>query len=137
MDNDILTLVAARPGRVRDGLQALLEAIPQIEMIDHVGDGASAIKSVVEHRPALVLLDTNLPGDEVWAVLRQIKAQWPQARCLIMSDSGQQRRAAKAAGADGMLLKGFLAAELVAVIKKLKLLPQEKPQTRMFGWRDH
>jgi len=124
MNGDISTLVAARPGRVRDGLQALLAAIPQIEMIGQADDGASALKSVVEHRPALVLLDTNLPGNEAWVVLRQIKAQWPQARCLIMSDSGQQRRAAKAAGADGMLLKGFLAAELVATIKELKLLPQ-------------
>ncbi len=124
MNGDISTLIAARPGRVRDGLQALLAAIPQIEMIGQADDGASALKSVVEHRPALVLLDTNLPGNEVWAVLRQIKAQWPQARCLIMSDSGQQRRAAQAAGADGMLLKGFLAAELLAAIKELKLLPQ-------------
>ena len=124
MNGDISILVAARPGRVRDGLQALLAAIPQIEMIGQADDGASALKSVVEHRPALVLLDTNLPGDEVLAVLRQIKAQWPQARCLIMSDSGQQRRTAKAAGADGMLLKGFLAAELLTAIRELKLLPQ-------------
>ena len=124
MNGDISTLVAARPGRVRDGLQALLAAIPQIEMIGQADDGASALKSVVEHRPALVLLDTNLPGNEAWVVLRQIKAQWPQARCLIMSDSGQQRRAAKAAGADGMLLKGFLAAELLTAIRELNLLPQ-------------
>ncbi len=124
MSGDVAILVAARPGRVRDGLQALLAAIPQIKMIGHADDGVSVLERVAEHKPALVLLDTNLPDGEVWAVLRQIKIRCPQARCLIMSDTGQQRRAAKAAGADGVLLKGFLAAELVAAIKELCLLPQ-------------
>jgi DNA-binding NarL/FixJ family response regulator len=124
MSGDVVTLVAARPGRVRDGLQALLAAIPQIEIIGHADDGASALECVAEHKPALVLLDTNLPDGQVWTVLKQIKMRCPQARCLIISDTSQQRQAAKAAGADGVLLKGFLAAELVAVIKELCLLSQ-------------
>lgn len=119
MQPDVLVLIAARPGLIRDGLQAVLAAMPQIEMMDPVDDGPSALKKMAEHQPALVLLDTNLPDDQVWTLLQQIKARWPQIQCLILADSGRQQQTAQAAGADGVLIKGFPTKELYASVKRL------------------
>jgi DNA-binding NarL/FixJ family response regulator len=114
----LLTLVAAMPGRMQDSLQALLETMPGV-VTDRAGDGAAALRMVVEQHPDLVLLDTNLPGEPGWGVLEQIKAQQPQTRCLVLAGSILQRQAAQAAGADGVLLKGFSTAELFATIEEM------------------
>jgi DNA-binding NarL/FixJ family response regulator len=74
---------------------------------------------VVEQQPLVVLLDTNLPGEQGWGVLEQIKVQRPHTRCLVLADSVRQRQTAWAAGADGVLLKGFSTAELFAAIDRV------------------
>ena len=119
MNNHAPVLIVARPGRMRDGLQALLAAMPQIGSVDLTDDGPSALSTAPNQHPALVLLDTRTSGDETLAVLRQIKTRWPLARCLLLVDTDRQRRLARAAGADGVLLKGFQADQLFATVEGL------------------
>jgi DNA-binding NarL/FixJ family response regulator len=118
-ENRASALIAARPGPLQDGLQALMTAIPQIEIVARADDASAVVRLVTEYRPSLVLLDTSLVGNEAWTMLRQIKAEWPQARCTVLADNVQQQQEATAAGADAVLLKGFPAARLVATIEKL------------------
>jgi DNA-binding NarL/FixJ family response regulator len=113
MPTDVLILVAAKPGVLRDGFQAVLAAIPRTKVIDPVDNSASALRAVAEHQPALILLDTNLPDYQVWTLLEQIKTQ---------------QQTAQAADADGVLIKGCSAREFYATINKL--LPQHDPSTR-------
>jgi len=119
MKNHTPALIVARPGRVRDGLQALLTTVPQIGTVDLADDGPSALRMVRRRHPALVLLDINLHDDEVSTLLRQIKARWPQTRCLVLADSVRLQQMARDAGADSVLLKGFPAAQLFATIEGL------------------
>lgn len=112
-------LIVARPSPLRDGLRALLTTMPQIEIIGPVDDAPSALKMVTEQRPAVVVLNPNLAGDEVWTVLRGIKAEGTQTRCIILADNIQQQQVAKAAGADYALLKGFAATRLLRTIESL------------------
>ena len=122
MDNPVLALIVAHPGPVRDGLRALLTAIPQVESSKEVDDASSALRIVKEHHPALVLISVDLSGDEVWDLLRQIKAERPQTRSILLVNDVHQQRLAQAAGADGVLLEGSPASKLSATIKSL--LPQ-------------
>jgi len=119
MRTNPLILIAAKPGVERDGFQAVLAAMPQIKVIDPAGDGALALRAVAEHRPALILLAVNLPDLQVWTLLEQVKAQWPQVQCLVLADNRQQRRVAQAAGADHVLIKGCLAKEFYANIDSM------------------
>jgi DNA-binding NarL/FixJ family response regulator len=128
MPTDVLILVAAKPGVLRDGFQAVLAAIPRTKVIDPVDNSASALRAVAEHQPALILLDTNLPDYQVWTLLEQIKTQWSQIKCLVLADNRQQQQTAQAADADGVLIKGCSAREFYATINKL--LPQHDPSTR-------
>jgi DNA-binding NarL/FixJ family response regulator len=112
---------------MRVSLQALLAAMPELEKIELADDDATALELVAEGGPAVVLLDTNLPGDDgVWAVLEQIKAQWPQVQCLVMADNNRQKQAAQDAGADEVLVKGFPTLELFVAVERLLLQKEVK-----------
>lgn len=110
-------LIVARPTRVRDGLEVLLRTRSEIEVIDCIDDPSSALRMVIERPPALMILNTNLPNNQVWTVLKQVKAEWPQIRCLVLTDDARQKQTAEVAGADAVLLNGFKMAELFAVIE--------------------
>ncbi len=112
-------LIVARPDRKRDSVRAMLKAIPQLKIIEQADDGPAALKKIANHRPALVLLDSNLPENKVWSVLKQIKAEWPQTLCLILIDTSDQRPMAETAGADGVLVAEFSITKLGATIDKL------------------
>jgi DNA-binding response OmpR family regulator len=88
----------------------------QIETTYEVNDLPSALKMAFERCPALVILDTDLNGTDVWMAVRRIKARWPQARCILLANDAQQFQEGESAGADAVLLKGFPAARLAATI---------------------
>jgi DNA-binding NarL/FixJ family response regulator len=94
-------------------------SLPQIEIVRLVEDTPSALQVVTEHNPDLVLVDTNLSGNGVLHIPRQIKAMEAQSRCLILADNIQQQREAIIAGADAVLIKGAPAAKLFETIEEL------------------
>jgi DNA-binding NarL/FixJ family response regulator len=104
---------------MRDGLQVLLKAIPEVKIIDKVDNSSTALQVIAEQRPALVLLGYDLPGEETEAILKQAKATWPQSRCIALAGSVQQQYLAQTAGADDVLLVGFSAAAFFTTIETL------------------
>jgi DNA-binding NarL/FixJ family response regulator len=124
--NHMSALIVARPGRMRNGLRALLRTIPRIEIVGQVDQGSAALEMVTLERSALVLLDSSLPFEEMRMALKQIKAEWPQTRCIVLVDNIQQQGMAQAAGADGVLLKGFAAETLFMTIDEV-LMRVDKP----------
>ena len=111
--------IVAEPGRFRDSLRALLTATPQIDAVYQADDAVSALRAIAENHAALMLLDGSLPGSEMDAVLRRIKAERPQVRCIVLADNARQQQEAKVAGADAVLLKGFPTAELFQTVERL------------------
>jgi DNA-binding response OmpR family regulator len=65
------------------------------------------------------VLDTNLPDGRVWEVLKQVRGGPTLTRCVIMAENMRQLEMAKAAGADGVLIKGFSTAALYLMIDEL------------------
>jgi DNA-binding NarL/FixJ family response regulator len=103
-----------------------MAAIPQIEVVGTADDVSAAQGMAVERCPDLVLLDTNLPGEEALSAVRQLRLACPQARCIVLADNVEQQQEAAAAGADVVLLKGFPAAELIATIEELVAQPEAR-----------
>ncbi len=127
MKNGMSTLIVVKPGRMRDSLRALLRAIPGVSIIGQVDNSSSALEMIVNHQPALTLLATNLPGDEIWHVLKQIKGKQLQTRCLVLAGTLQQQWLAKNAGADSVLLAGFPAAKFYETIEELRAEQKVSP----------
>ncbi len=126
MEDQFTAFVVARSGRMRDGLIALLRAIPEIGAVEQLGDDAAVLASVPDHRQALILLDASLMNQEVWTLMKQCKSRQSQdhCKCLVLVDNSFQQRMALAAGADGVLLAGFPAAEFFATVENLLGRPQ-------------
>jgi len=119
LNHCISVLIASRPDRRRDGVRAMLKAIPHLKIINQADDGPTALKMMADHRPALVLLDSNLPDGTAWTVLKQIKTEWPQTLCLALIDTIDQRSMAETVGADGILMTEFSMMELGAAIVRV------------------
>ena len=115
-------LIIARPGPLRESLEALVGTMPQMGAVDVASDVRLPWTAVAGRRPALVLLEVARTGDGVWKSVRWAKTRWPQARTIVLVGSVDQQAEAEAAGADAVLLQGFPAGKLVAAI--VKLLPQ-------------
>ena len=114
-----LALIVARPGPLRNGLQALMTTMPQIEVLAETSHPAALLRMGAEIRPHVVLLEASLPEEQVWAAVRQIKSEWSQTRSIVLVEDSQQQKAVQAAGADVALLKGYPAAKLIAAIEGL------------------
>jgi DNA-binding response OmpR family regulator len=112
-------LIVALPSRMRDSLALLLASVLDRIAVRLADDCCAANRIMVEQRPALVLLDTNLPGEDVWSLLESMGANGSRSRCLVLADSVRQQKRARSAGADAALLKGYPAVELYAVVENL------------------
>ena len=100
-------------------LRILLKSRPGITIVGSADDSSSVLRLISEHYPVLVLLDTNLPGEDITTVLEQVKASGPENRSLVLVENFNQQQEAKAAGADVALVKGFRTAKLFAIIERL------------------
>jgi DNA-binding NarL/FixJ family response regulator len=112
-------LLIARPGRMREGLQALLRSIPEIEIVGQADWESQALALIAQQHPALVLLDSSLTPREMLPTLMQIKGEYPRMRCIVLVENAQQQDAARDAGADTALITGFSAEVLHAAIDQV------------------
>lgn len=116
-------VIIGQPGRAHDGLQALLSAVSQIEVVG-VGMNVSAVaRNSANCQPALVLVDGDLLNGQASNEIRKIKSRWPAARCLVLASSVQTLLEVRNAGADRVLVKGFSATSFLESI--LALASQE------------
>ena len=119
MVSHMLALLVVKPGPLREALRTLMTSIPGVKVTGEVGDVSSALKVIGERQPDLVLVDADLPGEEAWRTLKQMKEQWPQVRFVVLTDHGCQQQKAKTAHADAVLQKGMPPTVLVQAIETL------------------
>jgi DNA-binding NarL/FixJ family response regulator len=119
MPSEGILLVVAKSNTWRDSLVALLRTLPEVHVLDPVEDCSATLPVLPEHRPAVVLVDLNVSEDQGSTLLRQLKLDRPQARCLMFVDSHRGQVEARNAGADAVLLKGFTTPELFSAVNEL------------------
>jgi DNA-binding NarL/FixJ family response regulator len=85
------------------------------------GDGAQALRVARATRPAVVLLDLNLPDMSGAEVTRRLVETDPGVRVLILSASGERQDVldAMTAGATGYLVKSAQLRELVSAVRSV------------------
>jgi DNA-binding NarL/FixJ family response regulator len=120
--NTLRILIADDHEVARKGIRALVESHPGWEVCGEAADGREAVKAAARLKPDLVLLDIGMPSLNGLDATRQILADSPDTRVLIltMHDSEQVVREVLAAGARGFLLKSDAGRDLVSAIEALQ-----------------
>jgi two-component system, NarL family, response regulator LiaR len=115
----IRVLIADDHAVVRQGLRTFLELQDDIEVVEDVSDGESAVAAAERHAPDVVLMDLAMPGVDGVEAIRRIRVGRPDARVLVLSSFLDDERLFPAvrAGAAGYLLKDVEPHELVRAIR--------------------
>jgi two-component system, NarL family, response regulator NreC len=104
---------------VRDGLRALLERQPDMEVVAEAGDGRECVHLSARHLPDVVLMDVAMPEMNGIEAARRIISDNPQTHVVMLSmhrDESYVLRSLKA-GAKGYLLKDSPRDEVLAAIR--------------------
>lgn len=105
---------------VREGIRALLEQDPQLQIVGETGDGQEAIKLAERVKPDVMLMDVYLPGGiGGLEATEAIAASVPEVKVIILTqyENREYIRRALRIGARGYLLKRSLAAQLKDAIR--------------------
>ncbi len=106
---------------IRRGIVGLLNAQPDMEVIDEAGNGREAVAKTEATSPDVVLLDVAMPELNGLGATRTIKGQWPNVQVLIltMHDREDYLFEALRAGASGYVLKGADTEDLLTAVRSV------------------
>ncbi|MGD1914496.1 MAG: response regulator [Rivularia sp. (in: cyanobacteria)] len=104
---------------IRQGLKALLELEPDLEIVGEAANGLEAVDKVEKLQPHVVLMDIRMPRMDGVAATREIKNIFPQTKILVLTtfDDDEYIKAALQNGAMGYLLKDTPSEELAVAIR--------------------
>jgi two-component system response regulator NreC len=122
METDGITIVLADDHAVvRRGLRLVLDAEEGFEVLAEAGTTDDAVRLVKAHRPAVAVIDLNMPGSMSSSLeaLPVLAAEAPATRIVVltMQEDPQYARKALAAGANAYVLKEAADSELVEAIR--------------------
>lgn len=104
---------------VRDGLRALLEKQPDMEVVAEAGDGRTTVQQVLELLPDVVIMDVSMNNLNGIEATRQIIDRSPHIKVLALSMHSDKCfvTGMLSAGASGYLMKDSSFKELVNAIR--------------------
>ena len=116
--NPIRILVADDHPVFRFGLRALLNAMPDTQVIGEVTNGAEVIALAGSLQPDVILMDINMPGVNGIEATRRIRETNPDIRILMVTMlEDDSVFAAMRAGARGYVVKGAEPTEVLRAIR--------------------
>lgn len=117
----IRILIAEDQRIVREGLVALFEDEPEIEIVGEAANGQEAVELYAALQPDVVLMDLQMPLMDGAEATRRIRALAPEARILVLTTYATDEFifTALRAGVQGYLLKDASADELLAAIAEV------------------
>jgi DNA-binding NarL/FixJ family response regulator len=104
---------------MRAGIAGEINAQRDMKVVAEAEDGESALALFRTHHPDVTLLDLRMPRMNGFACLQAIRAEFRQARVIVLTTAVGDIQATRAfrAGAVGFLLKDTLRSELVNTIR--------------------
>jgi two-component system, NarL family, invasion response regulator UvrY len=112
-------LIADDHAVVRAGLRQFLEMDQSIRAIGEASSGRETLQQLRDGRWNLLLLDINMPDQNGLDILRQVRAEHPDTRVLMLSGLPERQYAVNVlrAGASGFLSKDSAADELLKAVR--------------------
>lgn len=135
----IRILIADDHTLFRNGIAALLEQQPNMELVAEAADGKRAIELYREYRPHITLMDLQMNGMDGIASIEAIREFDPGARTIALTTYRSETLVQRAmrAGACSYLLKSMLINDLITTIdcvhRGQRYIPSEVAQMLSLG----
>jgi NarL family two-component system response regulator LiaR len=119
--NPIRILVADDHAIIRKGIKAVLELIPDMELVGEAENGLDAIRQDEALHPDVIVMDLVMPDIDGIEAIRKIKSSRPEARILVLTTFAGEELVFPAikAGALGYHLKDSSLEALVEAIREV------------------
>jgi DNA-binding NarL/FixJ family response regulator len=106
---------------LREGLKQLLLGAGDFDVVGEAGNGHEVLQCIRTLELDVLLLDMSMPGKSGVELIKQVRAERPKLRILVLSMHEEHQYAVRAirAGASGYLTKESAAAQLVAAIRRV------------------
>ena len=116
----IRVLIADDEAIVRDGLRAIVELEPDMEVVAEAADGGEAVELAAKHSLDVALIDIRMPNVDGLEATRRLAALPTAPRVLVLTtfDHNEYVYEAMKAGASGFLLKDVRRGQLTEAIRK-------------------
>lgn len=117
----IKLMIADDQELIRQSLQFVLDAMPDIEVTGVATNGREIIELVRHSRPDVILMDIRMPEVDGVECTRLIKDAYPQVKIIVLTtfDDDEYVFGALSYGASGYLLKGVSVADLAEAIREV------------------
>lgn len=121
MEKKIKVLIADDIMILRQGLKAVLEQDPEIQVAALAENGREAFEKCRVYRPDVVMMDMRMPDYDGAYGIRAIKEQLPDTKVLVLTTFDDEETIEKAVsnGADGYILKEMEDAKVIASVKSV------------------
>ena len=106
---------------VRQGLASMLDRRPGFQVVADAGTVAESIEMARRFQPDLVIMDVRLPDGSGIEACREIRAELPDTRVVMLTSYPDEEAVLSAiiAGASGYLLKQVRGRDLVTAIESV------------------
>jgi DNA-binding NarL/FixJ family response regulator len=116
---------------LREGIATLIKSQPDMVLVSEASTGGEAIQQFQKYQPDVTLMDLRLPDMNGVDVMIAIRADFPDARIIMLTtfEGDVEIQRALEAGARGYMLKSMPPKELLEVIRQVyagkKRIPPE------------
>ena len=117
----IRVLVADDHSLLRMGLVTLLGTEEGVEVVGEAQDGEESVRKAEKLHPDVVIMDLMMPVLDGVEALKRIKDRCAEIKVLVLTSAGSSSILQRAleAGADGVVLKSAVNAELIKAVKSI------------------
>ena len=118
IEHKIRVVIADDHPVVRHGLRQTIDADPKLKVVGEAGDGEVALAQIQQLKPAIAVVDLDMPRLDGLGVAREIRKKRLPVDIVILSIHGEEDlfHAAMDLGSKGYLLKDSALAEIVTAL---------------------
>jgi len=106
---------------LREGLAAIINNQPDMVLVAQASNAQEALEQYRKHHPDVTLMDLRLPDKSGIETLKDVRAEFPGARIIMLTtfEGDVEIQRALEAGARGYMLKSMPPKELVETIRQV------------------
>ena len=115
----IRVLIVSLPGILQRTLTSTFKRNSRVEVVGIASGGLSAIYSIENHRPDVVVIDSNLPESETLELIKVMRERHAGMPSLVLAETTHQLRQMVLAGADLVIRSHDLVSKLDDLLVEL------------------